>query len=185
MYSPVCLLDRQDPRTDPWGQDHREQERGGNLPLVIPMTQVGLGGNHHQGMKGKILDRLEGGIHLDLLVRTAHCLQGMARLDKGQREHQDQRGTVLLGKEPGLPVAVQEFLQMDTAQGTVQAPLDPRETDPELQEQEDIVQVLRGQQGSHQVLREAPGIAPGIAPVLRDLRGTGTAPELLGQKSHR
>lgn len=180
----VCLLEQRDLHTDPWGQAQIEQGEPGNLHLVGPTTQVVLGEIHLQGMLGKLLDQPEGEIHPDP-VHTSHCLlaarQGKARLDRGQREHQGQKETVHLGKERDLQVAAQEFLQRDTAQGTVQAPPGWRETDPELLEQEDIVQVFQDQQGSHQGQREVPGNAQ--AP--RGRRGTGTAPVLLDQIIHR
>lgn len=180
----VCLLEQQDPHTDPWAQAQTEQGEPGNLHLVSPTTQVVMGEIHLQGMLGKLLDQPEEEIHPDL-VHTSHCLllaarQGKARLDRGQLEHQGQKETVQLGKEQDLQVAAQEFLQTDTAQGTVQGPPDWRETDPELLAQEDIVQVFQDQQGSHQEQRGVPGNAQ----ALRGRRGTGMAPVLLDQIIH-
>lgn len=181
----MCLLDRQDHRTDPWVQGQTEQAGSGNLLRVIPTTRVVLGGIHLRGTLGKILDRPEGEIHLDLLARTSRCLllaahQGKARSGKGRPERQGQKETAPMGKERGLRAAVQEFLQTDNARGTVQAPRGWKETDPELPVR-DTVQVLRDQQGSRRVLREAPGTAQ----ALQDQRGTGTAPGLLAQTIHR
>lgn len=150
------------------------------------MTQQVLGESLQQGMQGKSPDQLEGGILLDRLVHTCHSLLlaghlGKAHLDKAQGVLQGQREMVQLGKEQGLRVAVLELLQVGTAQGTDQGLQGWRGTALELQVQVDIVQVSLDQGGTHQVLK---GVL-GIALVLQDRRGTGTALELPGLMIHQ
>lgn len=150
------------------------------------MTQGVLGESLQQGRQGKSQGQLEGGTHLDRLVRTSHCLLlddflGKAHLDMAQGEHQGLREMVQLGKEQGLQVAVLELLQVGTAQGTARGTAQGlqgwRGTGLELLVQVDIVQVFQDQGGTHQVLKEVPGIAL----ALQDQRERGTAPAPLGQ----
>lgn len=170
---------------DPLARDQDQRGKGleGSLRLqVVPMIQGVLGGSHQKGMQGRNQGQLEGGNHLDHLVRTCHCLPladylGKAHLDKAQVELQGQKEMVRLGKKQGLRVAVLELLQMGTAQGTAQELLGWRGTALEPLVQVDIVQGSQGQQETHQVLKEVLDIAL----VLQDRRGTGTALVPLGQ----
>lgn len=136
-------------------------------------------------MQGKHQVQLQVGMHLDRLAHTCHCLLaghlGKAHLDKGQGELRGQKEMVPLGKEQRLQVSVLELLLVDTAQGTAQELQGQRETDLELLVQVDIVQVSQDQGGTHQVLKEAQGIAL----VLQDLKGRETALVPLGQMIHR
>lgn len=146
------------------------------------MIQGVLGGSHQKGMQGRNRGQLEGGRHLDHLVRTSHCLLladylGKAHLDKAQVELQGQKEMVQLGKKQGLLVAVLELLQMGTAQGTARELRGWRGTALEPLVQVDIVQESQGQQETHQVLKEVLDIAL----VLQDRRGMGTALAPLGQ----
>lgn len=162
------------------------------------MTQGVLGESLHQGMQGKSQGQLEGGTHLDHLVRTSRCLLladflGKAHLDKAQGELQGQKQMVQLGKEQGLQVAVLELLQVGTAQGTARGTARGtaqgtaqelqgwRGTARELLVQVDIVQVSLDQVGTHQVPMEVPGIDP----VPQDQRKTGTALAPLGQMNRQ
>lgn len=149
------------------------------------MNQVVLGGSLHWGMQGKRQGQLEGGMHLGRLDHTCHCLLaghlGKAHLDKALGGLQGQKEMVQLGKEQDLQVAVLELLLVDNAQGTAQELQDWMEIDLELLVQVDIVQVSQDQGGSHQVPKEVLGIAL----VLQDLRGMGTAPVPLGQMIHQ
>lgn len=167
---------------DPWDQDQRGQGREESLHLhVVPMTQGGLGESHQQGMQGKSQGQLEGGTHLDHLVRTSHYLLladllRKAYLDKAQGEHQGRRGKVLLGKERGLQVAVLELPQVGSAQGTArgtaQGLQDWKGTALALLVQVGIVQVSQDQRETHQELQEALGIVLAH----QDQRDMDTAP---------
>lgn len=154
------------------------------------MTQGVLEESHQQGMQGKSQGQLEGGTHLDHLVRTSHCLLladflGKAYLDKAQAGLQALKEMVQLGKKQGLQVAVLELLQVGTAQGTAQetaqGPRGWRGTALELLAQVGIVQESQDQGGTHQVLKEVRGIAL----VLQDQREMGTALAPLGQMIHQ
>lgn len=137
------------------------------------MTQRVLGESLQQGMQGKSQGQLEGGIHLDRLVRTCHFLLadhlGKACLDKAQRAHQGQKEMVRLDKEQGLQVAALELLQVDNALGTGQGLRGWKGTALGLLVQ-DTVQVSQDQGGTHQVLTEVLGIVL----VLQDQTETGT-----------
>ena len=149
------------------------------------MTQGVLEESLQQGKQGKSQDQLEGGMHLDHLVRTSHCLLladllGKAHLDKARVELQGQKQMVRLGRRRGLRVAVQELLQVGNGQGTAQELQDWRGTALELLAQ-DTVLVSQDQGGTRQVLKEVLGIAL----VLQDQSEMGTALEPLGQMIHQ
>lgn len=185
----ASLLEQQAHHMEAWAldQDHRGQGQGGSLHLqVVPMTRWVLGESLQLGMQGKSRGQLEGGMHLVHLVHTCHCLlpadhQGKAHLGKAQVELQGLKGMVQLGREQDLLVAVLEHLQVDTAQETARGLQGWRGTAPELLVLVDIVQVSQDQVGTHQGLKEVLGTAP----VLQDLRGTGTVPVPQGRMIHR